>query len=79
MPSSSSASPPAGGSRGGAAEEGGGGRLVEVDVAATMAALGLSWALEVAAGVRSDRRNQTALVRQEGLMFKVWKRSHLLA
>lgn len=88
MPSSSSASPPAGGSRGGAAEEGGGGgRLEELDVAATTAALGLSWALEEAAGVRSDRRNQTALIRQEGLtlnfpagqIFEVWKRSHLLA
>lgn len=66
MPSSSSVSPPAGGSRGGAAEDGGGGgRLEEVDVAATTAALGFSWALETAAGARSDRRNQTALVRQE--------------
>lgn len=67
MPSSSSVSPPAGGSRGGAAEEeGGGGRLEEVDVAATAATLGLSWALEAATGARSDRRNETALVRQEG-------------
>lgn len=88
MPSSSSVSPPAGGSRGGAAEEGGGGgRLEEVDVAATTAAMGLSWALEGAAGARSDRKNKTAQVRQEGpplwfpadQMFEVWKRSHLLA
>lgn len=62
MPSSSSASPPAGGSRGGAAEEGGGGgRLEAVDAAATTAALGLSWALEVAAAVRSDRRKQNSI------------------
>lgn len=67
MPSSSSASPLAGGSRGGAAEEGGGGgKLEEVDVAAAKATLGLSWGLEVAAGVRSGRRNQKAVVRQQG-------------
>lgn len=78
MPSSSSASPPAGGSRGGAAEEGGGGgRLEEVDVAATTVALGLSWALEVVAGVRSDSRNQTALVRQEGLDVEFFSSPHV--
>lgn len=88
MPSSSSVSPPAGGSRGGAAEEGGGGgRLEEVDVAATTAAMGLSWALEGAAGTRSERRSERARIRQEGpalcfpagQMFEVWKQSHLLA
>lgn len=59
MPSSSSGSPPAEGSRGGAAEEGGGGgRLEEVDVATMAAVLGLSWALEGAAGARSGRKGR---------------------
>lgn len=85
MPSSSSVSPPDGGRIGGAAEEdGGGGRLEEVAVAA---ALGLSWALELVAGARSDTKTTTNNVKTTGpyifflrkIRLDVWKWSHLLA
>lgn len=56
MPSSSSVSPPEGGRRGAAEEEGGGGRLEEeaATAAVGVGVVGLSWALELPMGAKSD-------------------------
>lgn len=64
MPSSSSVSPPDGGRRGAAEEGGGGGRLEEV-----AAPLGLSWALELPAGARSDTKTTTSISKTMGPIF----------